>query len=336
MGIRRRPGRSRALRYRLLAVAVLASAPWSPAAAEPIVVEAAAVALDPTEPDRRRVGRLIYRGGLALVSAHRGFGGFSDLHVDAAGRRLLALSDNGTVLSARLVYDGQGDLAGVGEAALRRLIGPDGRALPSKFRRDAEAMAADAVGGFYVGFEHDHRIWHYPAATPPFTLPPTALPMPPGLDRAPANGGIEALAAVDDHGTLLALTERLQDGDRGVGWVGGRAGWARLGYRRVGIFQPTAAARLPSGGLLVLERGFVVLGLEISARLLRLDAGAVRAGATLAGEELARLGPPLSVDNMEGVAARRDAAGRTLVYLISDDNFSRLQRTLLMMFELAE
>jgi hypothetical protein len=40
---------------------------------------------------------------------------------------------------------------------------------------------------------------------------------------------------------------------------------------------------------------------------------------------------------MEGISARRDAAGgKTLVYLISDDNFSAVQRTLLMMFELAE
>jgi hypothetical protein len=36
------------------------------------------------------------------------------------------------------------------------------------------------------------------------------------------------------------------------------------------------------------------------------------------------------------VAARRDARGRTLVYLLSDDNFNFLQRTLLLLFELED
>jgi len=39
---------------------------------------------------------------------------------------------------------------------------------------------------------------------------------------------------------------------------------------------------------------------------------------------------------MEGVAARRGPDGETLVYLISDDNFHILQRTLLLMFALEE
>ena len=41
-----------------------------------------------------------------------------------------------------------------------------------------------------------------------------------------------------------------------------------------------------------------------------------------------------SVDNMEGLAVRQDADGRVFAYLVSDDNFNPLQRTLLFMFEL--
>jgi len=33
---------------------------------------------------------------------------------------------------------------------------------------------------------------------------------------------------------------------------------------------------------------------------------------------------------------RRDGSGRTVVYIISDDNFNPLQRNLLLMFELME
>ena len=54
------------------------------------------------------------------------------------------------------------------------------------------------------------------------------------------------------------------------------------------------------------------------------------------GREIARLGPTLTIDNMEGIAARRGARGETLLYLVSDDNFTVLQRTLLHMFELQD
>jgi hypothetical protein len=42
----------------------------------------------------------------------------------------------------------------------------------------------------------------------------------------------------------------------------------------------------------------------------------------------------LNIDNMEGIAAHRAASGETILTLISDDNFSLLQRTLLMQFAL--
>jgi hypothetical protein len=44
----------------------------------------------------------------------------------------------------------------------------------------------------------------------------------------------------------------------------------------------------------------------------------------------------LSVDNMEAIDAIRSPDGKTLIYVASDDNYSPLQTTLLMMFELLE
>ena len=40
------------------------------------------------------------------------------------------------------------------------------------------------------------------------------------------------------------------------------------------------------------------------------------------------------IDNMEGIAVHRNAAGETIVTLVSDDNFSVLQRNLLLQFAL--
>ena len=60
----------------------------------------------------------------------------------------------------------------------------------------------------------------------------------------------------------------------------------------------------------------------------------MRPGAHLAGEELARLEPPLTIDNFEGIAITRGAGSGARLYIVSDDNYSILQRTLLLMFEL--
>ena len=50
---------------------------------------------------------------------------------------------------------------------------------------------------------------------------------------------------------------------------------------------------------------------------------------------LAEFQPPLAIDNFEGLAVREDG-GETLVYLITDDNFSSVQRTLLFLFALQD
>jgi len=68
----------------------------------------------------------------------------------------------------------------------------------------------------------------------------------------------------------------------------------------------------------------------------RLDAAQIEAGTTVRAVELARLASPYAVDNLEGIAATRGARGETLLWLISDDNFNPLQRTLLMMFAVEE
>jgi hypothetical protein len=42
------------------------------------------------------------------------------------------------------------------------------------------------------------------------------------------------------------------------------------------------------------------------------------------------------VDNMEGLSVNRDAKGEIILTLVSDDNFSALQRTILLQFRLVE
>jgi hypothetical protein len=109
--------------------------------------------------------------------------------------------------------------------------------------------------------------------------------------------------------------------------------WKALGYTLRGTFHPTGAAILPDCNVAVLERSFTI-GEGVRARVVYVPAKTIRPGATLRGEELAEFRQPLTVDNMEGIAARKGDKGEPLIYLISDNNFSGFQRTILMMFEL--
>ena len=74
---------------------------------------------------------------------------------------------------------------------------------------------------------------------------------------------------------------------------------------------------------------------RLAARVVRLDAAEVRPGARLVGRELGVLRPPAISENFEGIAARRAPDGGVLLYLLSDDNFTPLLRSLLLQFSVS-
>lgn len=71
-------------------------------------------------------------------------------------------------------------------------------------------------------------------------------------------------------------------------------------------------------------------------RLRRIAGDQIRPGATLDGAVLLEAGLWQQIDNMEGLAVHRDARGRTIITMVSDDNGSVLQRTLLLQFVLVD
>ncbi len=295
------------------------------ALADPIDVRSRRLYLNPEDPAQQRVGELVFKGGLALSSDDDRFGGFSGLAL--SNGELVAVSDKGYWLTARLIEQ-EGLLTGLAGTQISAMLDRDGRALGGKTMSDAEAVRR-RYDGFLVSFERRHRIWLYPGATPHKSVP-QALSPPPGLGGAPKNGGLEALTPLPGGG-LLALTEGLKVRGGLRGWHHDGRNWRPLVYKSTGRFKPTDLAALPGGGLMVLERRFTPLG-GPAARL-QIIAG-VTPGTALAGREIAAVALPLTVDNMEGLAVV-PMEGGLAVYLMSDDNYHPLQRTLLMKFELA-
>ncbi len=74
----------------------------------------------------------------------------------------------------------------------------------------------------------------------------------------------------------------------------------------------------------------------VKMRIRRIAAKDLKPGALLSGEVLLEANDSLNIDNMEGIAVHRAASGETILTLMSDDNFSALQRTLLMQFALPD
>ena len=92
-------------------------------------------------------------------------------------------------------------------------------------------------------------------------------------------------------------------------------------------------ALLPAGDMLVLERKFSwTTGLFIRMRSIAL--GDLRPGALVKGPVLFEADLRHSIDNMEGLSVHRGPDGETIITMVSDDNFSALQRTLLLQFTL--
>jgi hypothetical protein len=296
--------------------------------AEPLV-PAREVRLQEDAPDRVRLGALRLEAGFLLSSADPRFGGLSGLWLAPDGQELILASDHGTIWRATLEHEGE-RLVGFADwqaAALGRAAG-DGRG-----RIDAEALADDA-GGLIVAVEGPLPLRRIarddPAAAEPL---PGASELAEAAARA-GNAGIEALTALPDGG-LLALSEGVfEEPGQLAAWRIDDGEVTPLRYVVSDGFVPTGADRLDDTIYLV-ERRFSLRDGGFASRLVALDVEQIRQGGPLAGHALAQLGRPAINENFEGIAARRAADGRTLLYLVSDDNFLGLQRTLLLQFSLA-
>lgn len=320
---RRRPPRYSAgmqtlPRLALAALILMMAGCNAPSAGTDILCEPIA-ALDPGQPERTRFGALEFRGGLRLSSAERHFGGWSGARLE--GDQLTLVNDVGGWLRLRLQQQA-GRLTGVHREAGGRLLSTRGEPVGDrKVLSDSEGLVRWR-DGYVVSFERRHRLWHY---RPGLEARPAALAGPAAMAELPDNGGIEAVTDLSD-GRLLLLAE-----EGGVGWVGTPEAWQELRWP-VSDFKPTDAALLPDGSVVVLERRFNLAG--PGTRLTLLAPGAVTPGALLQGRELLFLEKPMRMDNFEGLAVGRGPAGEVMLYLISDDNFSALQETLLLAFAL--
>lgn len=311
-----------------LAACVTQSAPPLPAAplphGEAIRIQATPVPdgppgfIDELRLCERNCWSFTYAGGVHLTSSDTArLHGLSDLKVWPDGR-LLAVGDQGDLLEARVVLDPAGRLAGLDRATLRPVLDEQGRQVTSLGAReyDAEGVAEFADGGRVIAFEQHDRILYYPPGGGP------ARPAPQPRPSFAFNSGMEALAALPQAGRDAYLI-----GVEGTGEVflcRLAAACTPRGAVDVEGLDLTALAPLADGRTAYLLRNYIPgLGNRIVLKVVAAD------GSTFDRLELKR---PRTVENFEGLAAVPIAGGYRF-YMVSDDNFSEGQRTLLVAYD---
>jgi len=281
---------------------------------------------------------LTFLGGIELSSPEPLFGAFSSIRFRDA-QSFIGVFDTGYWIEGRIQRDAGGRLAGLEAVRLAPLLDASGRESPSKYFVDAESLALDGEHAF-VGFEQRHRVLTYaPLADLGKALPSAPIAFPFDLDILHSNGGFESLVIAPKgspvEGALVAITEKSFDenGNIYAAIVGGPlAGEFRVRPRD--DFEITDAAFVPGGDLLLLERRFSI-ATGVGMRLRRVEGASIRPGAVVDGEILFEANYRSQIDNMEGLDAIPEADGSVRLIIVSDDNHSILQRTLMLEFRLA-
>ena len=285
-----------------------------------------------------RFGALEFRGGLVLTSNDRAFGGISSAAHGAGRRAFLAVTDQGSWLRGRIVYR-DGKPVGIADAEMAPMLGPDGKPLAAQrlvrhrvARRARRACFMSASSG-------SSRSCASTSAATVLRRAASRSRCRPASRRFSYNKSLECLAAGAARLAARRHADRRHRAQprcrRQSSLVSAQAATksARFTVKRSDDFDVSDCTVLPPADLLLLERRFSVTG-GLGMRIRRIPLAAIKPGALVDGPVLIDADLGSQIDNMEGIAVHRNAAGEIVLTLVSDDNFSPLQRNLLLQFVL--
>ncbi|HZP19621.1 MAG TPA: esterase-like activity of phytase family protein [Bauldia sp.] len=333
------------MRAAFVAAAVALLAAGASAAAEngfaPIVVTARAIPTFGRHGEAASAGTLEYRGGLELKSSDPRFGSLSGLDVAADGHTLYAVADTGFWFKAEFTETG-GRLTGIGNAELAPILDKAGNVVVSKRLGDAEGLRLTTYRGkpaALVSFEQVNNVRRF-VADPDFAgTPSEVLKLPAMVSGMPPNKGLEAIAVAPEasplKGAIVLIAEHSLDAGRGRAWIVGGPLAGAFFVSRKGDFDFTDAVFLENGDMLILERRFN-FSEGVGMRIRRIAGTDLKPGATVDGQTLIEADLRDEIDNMEGLAVTKGENGEWLLLVVSDDNQSILQRTLLLQFALKD
>lgn len=287
--------------------------------------------------DSSHFGRLKFLGGIEISSPDPNFGGLSGIHLKEDRTSFIAISDRGHWVTGQLIRNEVGRVENISDVKLAPILDKNGQLYAKLHSVDAEGLALQDEF-IYISFESDTRIYGYPVKQ--FDQSAALIEVDPIIPRYEfrKTGGLEALATApiggDLDGAMITIAERSVDPrDHLFGAILDGPEKGLIFIKRDDPYAVTDADFLPNGDLILLERSFSwTRGFAMRLRLI--DGRSIRSNAVLDGTVLLEAGSAYELDNMEGLSITTNDQGQIFLTLISDDNFSFLQRTLLLEFEL--
>ena len=324
------PPRARRLRLAVLGLVVLALGPGTflrtPTGKR---TDRAEVTITPIAARDGVSGTLTMTGAWELRADHGWFGGFSAL-VATGPASMVAGTDRGFLLDI--------DITGTAPRAVPgsfRFVGITGRGREEIV--DLESLARDpATGTLWAGFEGDNHVMRLARDGT------RTVRIPPAMAKWSYNSGPETMTRLAD-GRFLVIAEGHRRGSDtlheallfpGDPLTAGAP--LAFAFAAPADYDPVDAVEVPGGRVLILLRRVeYALPARFDTAIAIADPRAIRAGAAWSARVIQRLDGGIFADNFEGIAftpSPEDPA-RGAVWVISDDNFSVFQRSVLVRFD---
>ncbi|RKQ72042.1 hypothetical protein DES40_1379 [Litorimonas taeanensis] len=263
-----------------------------------------------------------FLNGWHLTAPDSRFGGLSGIDRLPNGD-LMAVSDQGTIFVIGLT-----DNAPNGRGAMTPLLDHRGQQVGRKMDSDSEGLVYHD-GLVFISFERDHRVLAYDffgCKSAARGIKILDFPRKISGKKIPNNSGAEALDISTD-GHLISGFEFELEGKAPI--------------VTIALSALANTDKLPKNSISFkpVDEPYSLVGLSKSAALLRTydpKTGNRNIIQVDKGQTEFTLQPPLAVDNFEGITEVTTPEGQRLIYIISDDNFSGRQRTLLHVFEITD
>lgn len=305
----------------------------SAAFADDLKIKAEPLSKFKTGSTETRFGALEFIGGLVLKSKHEEFGGLSGIRF-VRDENFIAVTDKARVLTGTLKRK-DGKPHSIKGEKITRIKAANGATITGANDKDAEAIEI-VNNQFFVGYERNDRILRLNLRGRKLVADGSYL-----IDFTPYgfpnNKGPEALAFDPNSKKLFAFAEyALNDEGNQRGFIisGGKVE-REISVKHRDGFSLTDAHFLPDGDLLILERYYNPFT-GAYMRIRRILQENLFSDKPLDGETIIDVDSDYEIDNMEGMAVTLMADGSKRITLISDDNFSRNQRTILLEFKLVD